>query len=303
MSDVILHHYALSPFSEKIRRLLAVKGLPWRAVEQPIMMPKTDLVALTGGYRRIPVMQVGADVYCDTALIARRIEALYPQTETLPASAAGLIAMLEDWADHRFFFQCVPPVIVTLFDQLPPGFLDDRAQMSPTMTKAGMFKAAPQAWGQAQLSLDRLARQLGDKDYLLGDRFTLADAACYNPVWFLKNDPQLFAAVLARPRLAAWFERIERVPDAGITALDPAAALAIARDAEPVSPPPSSVPAGLDYGLGDEVAVVADDYGQEQIAGRVTFIGDEQLTVERQDAALGRVAVHFPRAGYRIIKR
>ena len=303
MSDVILHQYALSPFSEKIRRLLAVKGLPWRAVDQPIMMPKPDLVALTGGYRRIPVMQLGADVYCDTALIARRIEALRPAPETVPAGAAGLIAMLEDWADHRFFFQCVPPVIVTLFDQLPPGFLDDRAQMSPAMTKEGMFKAAPQAWSQAQLGLDRLARQLADKDYLLGERFTLADAACYNPVWFLKNDPKLFAAVLARPRLAAWFERIERVPDAGITTLAPADALAIARDAEPATPPPSRVPEGLGYGLGDQVAVVADDYGQEQTAGRVTYIDDERLTVERQDAALGRVALHFPRAGYRVIKR
>ena len=71
MAEIIFHHYALSPFSEKIRRILAFKGLPWRAVDQPVMMPKPDLIALTGGYRRIPVLQIGADVYCDTALIAR----------------------------------------------------------------------------------------------------------------------------------------------------------------------------------------------------------------------------------------
>ena len=100
MSDIIFHHYALSPFSEKIRRILAYKKLAWHAVDQPLMMPKPDLIALTGGYRRIPVLQMGADVYCDTALIARHLDALYPDRPVLPAAQAGLIAMLEDWADH-----------------------------------------------------------------------------------------------------------------------------------------------------------------------------------------------------------
>lgn len=47
----------------------------------PPVMPKPDLVALTGGYRKTPVLQVGADVYCDTALIARRLE----QEKAVPA--------------------------------------------------------------------------------------------------------------------------------------------------------------------------------------------------------------------------
>ncbi len=156
------------------------------------------------------------------------------QPALLPPDQAGLIGMLEDWADHRLFFQCVPPVIVALHDALPPGFLDDRAAMSPALTKDGLFKAAPQAWAQARLSLDRLETQLSGKAFLLGEQFTLADAACYNPVWFLKNDAALFAEVMARPALGAWFQRIEALPDAGITAMSPAAALAVARDAQPV---------------------------------------------------------------------
>jgi len=302
MSDIIFHHYALSPFSEKIRRILAFKKLAWHAVDQPLMMPKPDLIALTGGYRRIPVLQIGADVYCDTALIARRLDALAPTPALLPAAQAGLIGMLEDWADHRLFFQCVPPVIVALYDQLPPGFLDDRAAMSPALTKEGLFKAAPQSWAQARLSLDRLDAQLTGRAFLLGEHFTLADAACYNPVWFLKNDAALFAEVLARPALAAWFQRIESLPDAGITAMTPSDALAVARDSQPVARPSASV-AGLDYQLGDEVTVAADDYGPEQTGGRVTAITADSITVERQDAALGAVAVHFPRAGYRVVKR
>jgi glutathione S-transferase len=55
MSEIILHHYPESHFAEKIRRILAYKGRPWRGVEQPFMMPKPDLIPLTGGNRRIPV--------------------------------------------------------------------------------------------------------------------------------------------------------------------------------------------------------------------------------------------------------
>ena len=303
MSEIIFHHYALSPFSEKIRRILAVKGLPWRSVDQPIMMPKPELVALTGGYRRIPVLQIGADVYCDTALIARCLEARHPSPGVLPAEQAGLIGMIEDWADHRLFFQCVPPVIRAIYEQLPPGFLDDRAAMSPALTKDGLFKAAPQAWTQAQLSLDRLERQLTGTDFLLGEHFTLADAACYNPIWFLKNDAALFAEVQARPALAAWFKRIEAVPDAQVQEMTTAQSLAVARDSKPLATPSSAALTGVDYAVGEQVAVGADDYGPEQTSGRVTAISAESVTIEREDPALGAVAVHFPRAGYRVVKR
>jgi len=71
MNPLILHHYPVSPFAEKVRALLGFKKLAWQSVLIPMMMPKPDVVALTGGYRRTPILQIGADVYCDTALIAR----------------------------------------------------------------------------------------------------------------------------------------------------------------------------------------------------------------------------------------
>jgi len=74
MNELILHHYPQSPFAEKARLMLGLKGLSWHSVLIPPVMPKPDLIALTGGYRRTPVLQVGADIYCDTALIARRLE-------------------------------------------------------------------------------------------------------------------------------------------------------------------------------------------------------------------------------------
>ena len=87
MTELILHHYPMSPFAEKVRLMLGYKQLAWRSVIIPPVMPKPDVVALTGGYRRTPILQIGADVYCDTALIARVLEARQPQPTLYPGDA------------------------------------------------------------------------------------------------------------------------------------------------------------------------------------------------------------------------
>ena len=78
MSDIILHHYGLSPYAEKVRIGLGLKQAAWKSVEIPNVMPKPDLMPLTGGYRRTPVMQVGADIYCDTQLIMLELDRRLP---------------------------------------------------------------------------------------------------------------------------------------------------------------------------------------------------------------------------------
>ena len=76
MSDQpILHHFEASPFSEKIRVIFGFKRIAWLSVLIPRILPKPDLMPLTGGYRRTPVMQIGADVFCDTQIIVRELEA------------------------------------------------------------------------------------------------------------------------------------------------------------------------------------------------------------------------------------
>jgi len=103
MNDIILHHYPGSPFAEKARCLLGYKQLAWHSVEIPLVMPKPDLVALTGGYRRTPVLQIGADIYCDTALIAEVLERIAPLPSLFPEPVGGLSRILAQWADGPLF--------------------------------------------------------------------------------------------------------------------------------------------------------------------------------------------------------
>ncbi len=103
MSELILHHFDLSPFAEKVRLMLGLKGLAWRSVQIPMVMPKPDLTALTGGYRKTPVLQIGADMYCDTRLIAAELEARHPAPTLFPAGNRGMSLALSAWSDRAFF--------------------------------------------------------------------------------------------------------------------------------------------------------------------------------------------------------
>jgi glutathione S-transferase len=301
MTDIILHHYALSPFSEKMRRIFAYKGVVWHGVEQPIVAPKPDLTPLTGGYRRIPVLQIGADIYCDTALMARVIEQRFPTPACIPLDIAGIAATLEDWADHRLFMQVVPPVVVELLPALPPEFIADRSAMSSGFSKEALSAAAPQAFAQTCQSLDLLELMLNHKPYLLGEAFSVADAACFHCVWFLQNSPRVFAEVSRRPALARWFTRIQNFNGGRMEALSNADALAIAKRSEP-----SDIAGGCapddQLKSGNLVSIGPDDYGKERTEGRIVRLSANEIVVLRSDPVVGDVAVHFPRAGYHIGK-
>ncbi len=302
MDEIILHHYPLSHFSEKIRRILAYKRLPWRSAEQPMMMPKAELTALTGGYRRLPVLQIGADVYCDSSCIARRLEALAPTPACLPTETAPFAALVEEWADHRFALQMALPVIVEMMPHLPPEIFADRAAMSPLLSREAILRAAPQALTQARLSLDRLDGMLGDgRPFLLGGAFSIADAACFFPIWFARDSQEVFPEVARRSRVAAWFRRIREFDGDAPRPMSPAEALEVASSMRPRDREGTGGDGRSDgCVLGRRVAITADDYGQEATTGTIAYASSDEITILRRDETLGDIAVHFPRSGYRV---
>ena len=128
MTDIILHHYDTSPYSEKVRLGLGLKGLAWASVELPVIMPKPNLTALTGGYRKTPVLQIGADIYCDSQLIMRELERRHPSPSFYPAGR-GAADALAWWAEKTMFLPAVSIAFAKRPDALPEGFLEDRAKV------------------------------------------------------------------------------------------------------------------------------------------------------------------------------
>src|SRR5262250_934439 len=102
MDEIILHHYPASPVSEEVRIGLGMKRLAWRSVEIPRVPPKPDVMPLTGGYRRTPIMQIGADIYCDSACMLRELERRFPEPTFFPGSAEGLPWGIGRWTDAVF---------------------------------------------------------------------------------------------------------------------------------------------------------------------------------------------------------
>ena len=297
MSDIILHQYAASPFSHKVIKIFAYKGLAWHAVEQPVVAPKPDLTPLTGGYRRIPVLQIGAHIYCDTLLIIRELEKRFPDTPLTPPHLAHAAEMIADWTDHRMFANAAMPSVFEMAEFLPPEFLEDRAKMQNPAT-LGAGPTPEHARAQFVQDCLILERQLGQSEYLLGDGFTLADAAAYHIVNFAANGLTLAAEIAKLPKLSAWRQRIIDMGEGRRSDMAPHAALEIARNAEPDVTPPANAVDLQDFPVGTCVAIKPDDYGQEVTSGEIAWVSDDEIAVTRQDDDVGAVMVHYPRLGY-----
>src|SRR5712675_1452090 len=144
-NTIIFHHYWTSPFSEKVRLVFGIKGLSWRSVEIPNMMPKPDLMPLTGGYRKTPVMQIGADIYCDSQIIIRELERRFPEPTLFPSGYEGIAWGTAMWTDRSFFQNTVNLVFGSLADKVPQDFIADREKLrGAKFDVAAMTAAIPQ---------------------------------------------------------------------------------------------------------------------------------------------------------------
>jgi len=305
MSDLILHHYPMSPFAEKARLMLGFKGLAWRSVLIPTVMPKPDLVALTGGYRKTPVLQVGADLYCDTALIARVLEARAP-TPTLYPASAPLAPTLAQWADFTLFWACAtwamqPAGAAAILPNPTPevvkAFRSDRAALTGAMVRLTLADAAV----QLQAHLAALDAQLaGGGPWLLGAAPSIADFSVAHCLWFIRQATPVAHILAPHAALGAWLDRLLAVGHSPHTPLDSAAAVALAAAAGGHAP--VAVMAGGGFEAGEAVTVAATDYGSDPVAGTLVGLSPLQVTLRRHDERAGTVHVHFPRWGFQIKK-
>ncbi|HEY1089861.1 MAG TPA: glutathione S-transferase family protein [Burkholderiaceae bacterium] len=301
MSEIVLHHYAGSPFSEKVRLVLGFKGLSWRSVNVPMVMPKPDVMALTGGYRRTPFMQIGADIYCDTALICDVLDEIAPAPALHPPGAQGASRILAQWADSTLFWAAVPYATqpagaAVLFAGAPPemaqAFGADRAAMNAGVPRPGGRDAAAQlhsylAWLESQLADGR--------PYLCGNAASLADFSTVQSIWFIRRVPPLATILAPHQRLGAWADRVLAIGHGESEKMKSADAIALAKAGQPRA---VQVAAGLGFDAGAAVVVTALDYARDPVAGELVGLSQERITLRRVDERAGTVQVHFPRIGY-----
>ena len=308
MTDLILHHYPTSPFAEKVRLILGYKKLAWKSVIIPMIMPKPDVVALTGGYRKTPVLQIGADIYCDTALIADVLEHLAPEPSLYPEPSKGMGRTLAQWADTTLFWTAMaynfqPPGIAQVFGSAPPeaakAFADDRQAMRQGMPRM----PAADATAAYKSYLRRMSDMLDDWPFLLGALPSVADFAAYHPLWFTRTRTPAMAGVLdATPNVLAWMDRMAEIGHASFEKFSALDAIALAAANTPVALHDDIFQDEHGIALGSQVTIKSENFGLEPTQGELIAATRMHYTLRRTDERAGTVHVHFPRIGY-ILKK
>lgn len=297
--ELILHHYPESPYAEKIRRMMGMKKLAWRSVIIPMVAPKPDLVALTGGYRKTPVLQIGANIYCDSDLIARTIDRLHPNPPLFPDNSDSLCFFLGPWQQELFWLAVrTAGASAPIF---PPGFLEDRAGMLevPLSLAKAMADVEPQR-EQLRAKLTMLDDHLSRRLFVLGSQPSLADLSFFHPVFILKMVPQVSHLLEPYSHIRPWMERMDAFGHGKVTDMTSEEAIAVARQATPASG--QGVDPGEPNGLrlGDRVSVVHESFGNDPVVGELLASDAHEICVGRRDERAGEVVVHLPREHYKV---
>jgi glutathione S-transferase len=304
MKQLILHHYPISPFAEKIRLVLGFKGLRWTSVIIPNIMPKPDVIALTGGYRKTPILQIGADIYCDTALVADVLESEAPSPTLYPTAVDAASRTLAQWADSTLFWTVIPYTmqpagIAHMFAGVPPetlkAFGEDRNVFRANMSRM----RPPEALAGFTIYLERLEAILGQQNFFFGAAPSIADFSIYHCLWFVMRGGPVATIVEAFAGLKAWRERMAAFGHGSFDKLDSGAAVRIAN--ESTAMPSSGVNVDT-HGIaaGERVMIAATDTGVDPIEGMLYSAGKDRIAIAREDARAGKVVVHFPRLGFEL---
>ncbi len=285
-----------------MRVAFGIKQLAWKSVEIPNIMPKPDLMPLTGGYRKTPVLQIGADIYCDTQLMMLEIEKHAPEKPLLPVGQEGEARAVTMWIDRNIFWAAVGVVMGAIGDKLPEAFARDRTEFSGRSFDAARLKAAqPLAREQTYAQLLIAEEMLRDgRPFLLGAVPSLADCALYNPVWFLQvrmgqgDSPSPLDRL---PRIVEWSKKMKGFGSGKPTPMTGAEALDVAKAATPAATKVDDKdPSGLK--AGQKISVTPDDTGKVPVHGELVGLTADRVSIKRSDERVGDVVVHFPRAGF-----
>jgi glutathione S-transferase len=301
VTEIILHHFESSPFAEKVRLSLGLKGLAWHSVEIPMVMPKPQLTALTGGYRKTPVMQIGASVFCDTQCIAQALEQRFPEPTLFPAGSRGLALALSQWSDAAFF-QPGAGLSMGTNPDLPEDVLKDRREFFNFLDFSTLEQQLPHLFAQFRAHLELVDSMLADgRAYILGDRPGWADILAYFPLWMARgNIATTGSLVNSLDALLAWETRMQEIGHGTPTPMTAERALAIANERTLDVAPEIADDAWPALALDTEVTVTPADYGAVPVTGNLLRLTHQDIAIRRSDPVAGEVAVHFPRLGYRV---
>ncbi|KAJ3853154.1 hypothetical protein EV368DRAFT_73615 [Lentinula lateritia] len=325
---VILYRYDASPFSVKIDNVLMFKNVPYATVTVANVLPRPEITESLGlTYRRIPILAIGNDIYCDTSLIAAAIERRFPTSQGFgtifpPKKHGGspdtglLKAFTQHYADTVLFN--LGPILLP-WNRFPDFFLKDRQTVSSRLFANAvpdmplMINSQGKAMNALSAHLALVNEQLQDgREWLFDTELpSLADIGIhftYNWVCGFPNTRSLFDEARF-PYALRWLDRLNKFikttrndfPTPQILT-GPEAADSIAKSSyEPynVIGFDAFEAARLNLVKNQMVNVVPDDTGpQFATFGKLVAFNHEEIVIETNGTMNAIFRCHFPRIGF-----
>lgn len=301
--SIILHHYDKSPYAEKIRLMFGLMNTSWQSLLSLPIPPRPNLDPLTGGYRRIPVAQIGADLICDTGLIAQEVSCLTGNADLSPENMSDAAKALMVEAEGPVFFSAVaavPPIklIGTMIKEFgftgTYKFVKDRTGMM----KGGTTKppSHERAKGYIAGLLSKLEEHLASNEWINGESASVADFAVYHPIWLHLSASR--SELKAGPNTTRWYTAVTQLGEGTRQEITQNDAFSIAKSSTPRALPAEA--SDNEFELGQMVNVAPSDYGCVPVAGKLVMVSEDRIILARETQEFGTLHVHFPRQGYDI---
>lgn len=220
-----LYQFELSPYADKVRRVLRLKGIAFETVEVPVTSPgKYKHISPTG---KFPVLVHDGRTIVDSTDICRHLEAQFPEPRVAPDNPrdAALATILEDWADEALYFYDLTMrnwpqnrdwFIDDLLHHVPNGFtrgllarLIPGALLKATKAQGLGRKAEATVVADLAAQFDALSVLVADGGWLAGPRLSTADLAVRGMLNVIERAKEGAALMAARPALADWAKRVD----------------------------------------------------------------------------------------------
>ena len=301
MSVPILYHYPMSPYSEKLRLTMGLLQLPWLSAQVAAYPPRAELAAVLGGYRRIPVLQIGAHMYCDTRLAFAALMGHESGYWVLTDRDEAL----RQRAEEEVFFAVIAAAspyraVQHLTRELGFSGLLRFVRDRVAMTRDARIVQPDVKTARDILSsfVSHLADRLTEDAFLSGREIGYLDLCCFHPLWMAC---QIDSSITARwpSAVGKWFKKIQ---DLGHGEASPmtAQAIAAAIDEQAVFSGSVVEPPFL---AAEPVMVRPSDYARDGSSGTLVHLDERRIVLERRPSDRGRVFLHFPRDGFEISRQ
>ena len=299
--NLILHQYDISPFSQKAQKMMGLKGLSWRSVEMPMIAPKPDVEALTGGYRGTPVLQIGRDVFIDNWMIARALDEFDATGPAVNAQGGLREAALYAWGE-RLFTPLLHAALAAYQSEWNADFLADRKQVFPDVNFDTLEAGDADRRSQVLAYLGTVEAQLSmGQNFLGGAQADSWDIHVWGMVWMIHSAlPTLMPVVETWPRLTDWYERMSALGTGDREDAEIGIAWQALREgsARPVPNTPDQEP--LARWVGEVVYVSAGSADRGCASGRLLAVDHEQVVLGVEPISGEAAQVWFPRFGYHL---